>query len=74
MRMKMVLTFKSGVQVRVDVDQVPGIRRNVVTGAVGDLSWSSADDWSERLVDFDMSQLACVHVERWHEPQAPESP
>lgn len=62
--MKMVLTFRSGVQVRVDVTEVPDIRRNAATGAVGDLSWRNPDDWSAYLIDFDISQLACVHVER----------
>lgn len=63
MNMKMVLTFKSGVQVRVDVGEVPKIRRNTLTGAVGDLSWTNPNEWTSRLVDFDMSELACVHVE-----------
>lgn len=71
MKMQMVLTFRSGVQVRVDVAEVPAVRKNFTTGAVGDLSWSNADEWSARLVDFDMAQLACVHVEQYHAPESP---
>lgn len=73
MKMQMVLTFRSGVQVRVDVADVPTIRPNNLTGTVGNLGWITPDDWSACLVDFDMAQLACVHVERYHEPTAPES-
>lgn len=60
--MKMVITLRSGVQVRVDVDE--GYAHRSLTNELMELSWTTSDDWRAKLSSVTLDQVDCVHFER----------
>lgn len=60
--MKMVVTLKSGVQIKADVEEAT-IGRSAVFGELRDLKWTSTERPAVRISWLDMNEVAAVHAE-----------
>jgi hypothetical protein len=60
--MKMVITLKSGVQIKADVEDCT-VGRSQVFGELRDLKWTSTERPGVRIGWLDMGEVAAVHAE-----------
>lgn len=58
----MVITFKSGAQIRAKVTGYT-IGRNLVTKELQTVEWTTADDSETTIRYFDMDEVVAVHTE-----------
>lgn len=71
--MKMVITFHSGAQVRVDVTKYE-VSTQQMTGELQKLRWTTPDGWGQKLMHVALNQVACIHTEQDQEPDAGDLP
>ena len=60
--MKMVVTLKSGVQIKADVEDFT-TGTSAVLGELRNLKWTSAERPAVRIQWLDMGEVAAVHAE-----------
>jgi hypothetical protein len=60
--MKMVVTLKSGVQIKADVEDST-VGRSPVFGELRELKWTSTERPTVRIQWLDMGEVAAVHAE-----------
>lgn len=61
--MRMVITLKSGVQIKADVEDCT-IGRSPVFGELRELKWTTTDRPAVTIGWLDMNEVAAVHAER----------
>lgn len=59
--MKMVLTFKSGAQIRIDVTEYTACPN--IMGGIDSLRWTTPDTWKTKLSCVDLNEVAAIHAE-----------
>lgn len=62
------ITFKSGAQVFVDLDEFTSTRNRWEGGRLSGLEWTTPADWSRKLHWLDLSEVACLVVVRDGQP------
>ena len=61
--MKMIIVFKGGGQIRVDIEDVT-TKRSVVTNELTGIDWATPGDWTSKLHTVEIDQIAAVVIER----------
>jgi hypothetical protein len=66
--MKMVLTFKGGGRVAVDVTEFTTRKNSTMLSRDAfyfeHLTWTTPADWTSKLHAVDLSEVVCIHIER----------